>query len=147
LAQRKAGAHPPLVTIYTDGACEPNPGPGGWAAVIQSGGRTAELTGAADDTTNNRMELTAALEALRALRAPSQVMFYTDSEYLQRGMTEWMDSWLKRKKRPANWDLWQALRDAARPHAIRWRWLRGHAGHPFNERAHRLAASMLPRMG
>jgi ribonuclease HI len=102
------------------------------------------LTGAERDTTNNRMELRAAIEALRALKTPSQVELFTDSEYLQRGMTEWMAGWLKRKnKRPANWGLWQELLEAARPHTVHWRWVPGHAGNPLNERAHRLAASML----
>jgi ribonuclease HI len=131
------------VTIYTDGACEPNPGPGGWAAVLKSGRHVKELAGHEPDTTNNRMELTAAIEALRALKVPSQVHLYTDSEYLQRGITEWLDNWLTRKKKPLNWDLWQALMEAARPHTVRWHWVRGHAGDRLNARADRLAASMI----
>jgi ribonuclease HI len=133
-----------VVVIYTDGACEPNPGPGGWGAVIQQGGQIRELSGAEADTTNNRMELRAAIEALRALPPNSRVALYTDSEYLQRGMTQWLPNWLKRKRKPANWDLWEELLRAAQAHTVRWHWVQGHAGHRLNERAHRLAAAQLP---
>ena len=134
------------VTIYTDGACDPNPGPGGWAAILRFRSHTRELTGAEADTTNNRMELRAAVEALKALKQPCRVELHTDSEYLQRGISEWMQGWQasNKKKRPANWDLWQELLEAARPHAINWHWVRGHAGDSFNERADRLATSMIP---
>ncbi len=134
----------PTVTIYTDGACEPNPGPGGWAAVLYFEGREKVLTGAEDSTTNNRMELTAALRALEALTRPCHVLLYTDSEYLKRGITEWLPGWRRRNwKRKdgalANADLWQALDAAIRRHRIEWRWVRGHAGNRENERVDRLA--------
>jgi ribonuclease HI len=134
----------PSVTIYTDGACDPNPGPGGWAALLRYGSEEKELSGSAAQTTNNRMELTAAVEALRALKRPSRVDFYTDSEYLKRGITEWLPGWRARNwKRKggalANIDLWQALDQALRPHQIEWHWVRGHAGHRDNERVDRLA--------
>jgi ribonuclease HI len=134
----------PNVTIYTDGACIPNPGNGGWAALLISGKQEKVLTGSEADTTNNRMELTAAVEALRSLKRPCRVVFYTDSEYLRRGITEWMPGWEKRNWRRsggklANVDLWQALRDAIQTHQIEWNWLRGHAGNINNERVDRLA--------
>jgi ribonuclease HI len=134
----------PLVTIYTDGACNPNPGPGGWAALLLFGAREKALSGGEAQTTNNRMELTAAVQALQALKQPCQVELYTDSEYLKRGITEWLPAWRKRgwsRKggKLANVDLWQALEAALQPHQVSWRWLRGHAGHPANERVDRLA--------
>ncbi len=140
----------PQVTIYTDGACDPNPGPGGWAALLRSGGHEKELTGGEAQTTNNRMELTAAVEALRALKKPCQVDFYTDSEYLKKGITEWLPGWRRRNWRRkggalANVDLWQALDAALRPHVIRWHWVRGHAGDRDNERVDRLARQAIPR--
>ncbi|MBI4771120.1 MAG: ribonuclease HI [Chloroflexi bacterium] len=140
----------PLVTIYTDGACDPNPGPGGWAAILRAGKHTRELTGAAPETTNNRMELTAAVEALRALKQPCRVALHTDSEYLQKGVTAWLPRWQARgwrrsgKKPVANQDLWQALLAETERHEIEWRWVRGHAGNPLNERADRLATDMIP---
>ena len=134
----------PLVTIYTDGACDPNPGPGGWAVLLRFGSHEKELTGGEPDTTNNRMELTAALQALHALKRPCQVEFYTDSEYLKRGITEWMPGWRKRNWRRkggalANVDLWQALDVALGPHQVHWHWVRSHVGEPVNERVDRLA--------
>jgi len=134
----------PQVAIYTDGSCEPNPGTGGWAALLRFGAQEKILTGSASDTTNNRMELTAAIQALRALKRPCQVEFYTDSEYLRRGITEWMPSWRRRKwKRKggalANVDLWKELDELINKHEIRWHWVRGHAGHVENERVDRLA--------
>jgi ribonuclease HI len=134
----------PRVTIYTDGACRHNPGPGGWAALLRFGGHEKELSGSDPATTNNRMELTAALEALQALKQPCQVEFYTDSEYLKRGLTEWLPGWRRRGWQRkdgalANADLWQALDTAMQPHQIRWHWVRGHAGNPDNERVDRLA--------
>ncbi|RPI22278.1 MAG: ribonuclease HI, partial [Chloroflexota bacterium] len=129
----------PHVIIYTDGACDPNPGPGGWAAVLLSGGHEKTLSGSDPDTTNNRMELTAPIEALNALKKPCRVDLYTDSEYLKRGITEWLPGWRARSWRRkggalANVDLWQALDKAMRPHTVTWHWVRGHAGNPANER-------------
>lgn len=140
----------PMVEIFSDGACEPNPGPGGWAALLRSAGQEKEISGGERETTNNRMELTAALQALRSLKRPCQVEFYTDSEYLKRGITEWLPGWRSRNwKRKggalANVDLWQALDQAMRPHRIHWHWVRGHAGHKENERVDRLARAAVPR--
>ncbi len=138
-----------LVTIYTDGACDPNPGPGGWAAILLSGGREKTLTGGEPDTTNNRMELTAAVEALKSLKQSCRVELRTDSEYLQRGMTEWMKNWKvsKKKRRPANWDLWESLLEAAAPHTVEWQWVQGHAYDALNRRADRLATQAIDRSG
>ena len=140
----------PHVEIFTDGACFGNPGPGGWAAVLRSGKAAKELSGGERDTTNNRMELTAALRALEALDRPCQVDLYTDSTYLARGVTEWMKGWKARgwQKKGGelkNVDLWQALDAALARHQVSWHWLRGHAGHPANERADQLARSAIPR--
>lgn len=134
----------PHVEIYTDGACDPNPGPGGWAALLRYGPHEKELTGSEPNTTNNRMELTAALEALRSLKQPCEVDFFTDSEYLKRGITEWLPGWRRRgwKRKGgalANVDLWQALDAALQAHQIHWHWVRGHAGHRENERVDALA--------
>jgi ribonuclease HI len=134
----------PTVIIYTDGACEPNPGPGGWAALLRYGDSEKAFTGSDPDTTNNRMELTAATRALQALNRPCRVEFYTDSEYLRRGITEWLPGWRRRNWRRkggalANIDLWQELDQAIRPHQITWHWVRGHAGNRDNERVDRLA--------
>ncbi len=133
------------VIIYTDGACKGNPGPGGWGASLRFGATYKELCGGEADTTNNRMELMAAIEALRALKRPCQVILYTDSNYVKRGITEWLSIWTGRgwrttsKGEVKNVDLWQALDEAARPHQIDWRWVKGHAGDPGNERADALA--------
>lgn len=140
------------VIVYTDGSCEPNPGPGGWAVVIYVGGQEKTLVGSEADTTNNRMELTAALEALRALKQPTEIELYTDSEYLKRGITEWMPNWKKRNwKRKGgklkNVDLWQALDAELGKHKLNWHWVKGHAGHPGNERADRLANRAMKRQG
>ena len=134
----------PHITIYTDGACLNNPGPGGWAALIRIGRHSRELSGAEKNTTNNRMELTAALRALQSLKNPSKVDFYTDSTYLKRGITEWMPNWRKRNWRRkggklANVDLWKALDSVIQTHDICWHWVRGHAGNKNNERVDRLA--------
>ncbi len=134
----------PLVIIYTDGACIPNPGPGGWAALLRFGAREKVLTGRAPATTNNRMELTAAIEALKTLNQACQVEIYTDSEYLKRGITEWLPNWRRRgwKRKGgtlANVDLWQALDAALRLHSVTWHWVRGHAGEKDNERVDQLA--------
>lgn len=138
------------VTIYTDGACSPNPGPGGWAALLCFGEHEKELSGCESRTTNNRMELTAAVKALQALKRPCKVNFYTDSEYLKRGITEWLPGWRARNwKRKggalANVDLWQALDAALRSHEIQWHWVRGHAGNRGNERVDRLARDAICR--
>ncbi len=134
----------PHVVIYTDGACSPNPGPGGWAALLRSGAHEKVLTGHAPATTNNRMELTAAVEAFKTLKQPCQVDLYTDSEYLKRGITEWLPNWQRRgwKRKGgtlANVDLWQALDAALHQHHVMWHWVRGHAGDPYNERVDQLA--------
>lgn len=140
----------PEVEIYTDGACSGNPGPGGWAALLVSGQHSKELSGGDRETTNNRMELTAAIQALQALTRPCQVDFYTDSEYVRKGITEWLANWKRRgwktagKKPVKNQDLWRALDVAIQPHQITWHWVRGHAGHPENERVDRLARAAIP---
>jgi ribonuclease HI len=133
------------VEIYTDGACSGNPGPGGWGALMLFNGNERELTGGESDSTNNRMELTAAIEALTALKRPCQVVLYTDSTYVRDGITKWIHSWKKNgwrtaaKKPVKNAELWQALEAAMAAHQIDWRWIKGHAGHPGNERADELA--------
>ena len=135
------------VEIHTDGACSGNPGPGGWAAILRWRGRERVLSGGEPETTNNRMELTAAIRALEALKRPSRVRLYTDSDYLRRGMSEWLPRWRARGWRTAdgkpvkNRDLWQRLEALSRRHRIEWHWLRGHAGDPLNARADRLARS------
>jgi ribonuclease HI len=134
-----------VIEIYTDGACRGNPGPGGWAALLQMGEREKELSGAEALTTNNRMELTAVIRALEALKRPVQVRLYTDSQYVRRGITEWLRAWKARGWRTAdrkpvkNQDLWQLLEEASAPHQIEWHWVPGHAGVPGNERVDRLA--------
>ncbi|QET01163.1 MULTISPECIES: ribonuclease HI [Cupriavidus] len=133
------------VTIYSDGACKGNPGPGGWGAVLVAGGNEKELFGGENPTTNNRMELTAVIEALRALKRPCVVKVYTDSQYVQKGISEWIRGWKARgwltaeKKPVKNADLWQQLDELVQPHEISWHWVRGHNGHPGNERADALA--------
>lgn len=133
------------VEIYTDGACRGNPGPGGWGVWMVSGPHEKELFGGELNTTNNRMELTAVITALRALRRPCRVILYTDSQYVQKGISEWIVGWKARgwrtadKKPVKNADLWQELDEATRRHDIQWRWVKGHAGHEGNERADRLA--------
>ena len=137
---------PPSVQIYTDGGCDPNPGPGGWGAVLISGARTKEISGGALATTNNRMELTAAISALRSLTRRCDVEVYTDSQYLRKGMTEWLTGWQENGWRRANGkpiqneDLWRELSGEVDRHHVEWRWIRGHRGHPLNERADELAA-------
>ena len=133
------------VEAFTDGACRGNPGPGGWGAVLRYGDHEKELKGGEAQTTNNRMELTAAIRALEALRRPCEVDLYTDSQYLRLGITEWMHGWKKNgwrtsgKKPVKNQDLWQELDAAAARHEVRWHWVKGHSGHPENERADALA--------
>lgn len=134
-----------VITIYTDGACRGNPGPGGWGALLQSGEHVKELSGAEPATTNNRMELTAVIRALEALKRPGEVRLYTDSEYVRRGISEWLPSWKARgwktaaRKPVKNQDLWQALDAAAARHRIEWHWVKAHSGVPGNERVDRLA--------
>jgi ribonuclease HI len=133
------------VTIWSDGACSGNPGPGGWGAVLQWNGHEKELKGGAAETTNNRMELTAAIEALSALKARQAVDFHTDSQYVRGGVTGWVKNWKKNGWRTAdrkpvkNVDLWQQLDALCQAHDIRWHWVKGHAGHDGNERADQLA--------
>ena len=133
------------VEIYTDGACSGNPGPGGWAALLLSAEHERELSGAHPHTTNNRMEMTAALRALEALKQPCRVVLHTDSKYLQQGMNGWLENWKRNgwktanKKPVRNEDLWRELDAARARHRIEWCWVRGHAGNPGNERADQLA--------
>jgi ribonuclease HI len=123
------------VEIFTDGACSGNPGPGGWAALLRFGDVEKIVSGGEKNTTNNRMELSGAIEGLNALKTPCTVTLYTDSQYVQKGMTEWMAGWQKRAfKGVKNPDLWQALLSASAPHKIDWQWVRGHSGHIENER-------------
>jgi len=133
------------VIIYTDGACSGNPGPGGWGAILVHGETRKELSGGETETTNNRMELQAAIEALNALKRPCKVALYTDSVYVRDGITKWIKGWQRNgwrtaaKKPVKNAELWQALQAALQPHDIDWHWVKGHAGHPENERADELA--------
>ncbi len=133
------------VEIWTDGACSGNPGPGGWGAVLRYGDREKELFGGEPDTTNNRMELMAAIQALEALKRPSQVSITTDSTYVRSGITDWIQGWKRNgwrtaaKKPVKNADLWRRLDDARGRHQVDWHWVKGHAGHPENERADELA--------
>ena len=135
----------PKVVIYTDGACSGNPGPGGWGAVLEYDGKERELFGGESATTNNRMELIAVIEALGALKRPSKVVLHTDSQYVMKGITEWLPGWKARGWKTAarepvkNVDLWKRLDEAVQPHQIEWVWVRGHSGHNGNERADALA--------
>ncbi|QSA96091.1 ribonuclease HI [Methylococcus sp. EFPC2] len=134
-----------IVYLYTDGACRGNPGPGGWGVLMQYKGKEKELCGGEPDTTNNRMELMAAIRGLEALTRPSAVCVVTDSVYVSKGITEWLPNWIRRgwktaSKEPVkNADLWQRLVAAQKPHRVSWQWVKGHAGHDGNERADRLA--------
>ncbi len=136
---------PQTVDIFTDGACRGNPGPGGWGVVLRLGSREKELWGGEAETTNNRMELTAVIRALEALNRPVQARIHTDSQYVLKGMNTWIYAWKKNgwrtsdKKPVKNAELWQALDDLARRHQLEWVWIKGHAGHPDNERADALA--------
>ena len=147
----KGGARP-LVEIFTDGACSGNPGPGGWGAVLRYGEVEKELSGSEAATTNNRMELMAAIRALQALKRPSRVALTTDSSYVRDGITKWIAKWRRNGWRTAerapvkNADLWQELETAAAAHEVTWHWVRGHAGHPENERADRLARAAIASM-
>jgi ribonuclease HI len=134
-----------VVTIYTDGACKGNPGAGGWGAILKYGDAEKELWGGEPETTNNRMELMAAIAALECLKRGSDVVLYTDSQYLRQGITEWIFGWKKKNWRSStgkpvkNVELWQRLDKATEPHKIEWRWVKGHSGDPGNERADQLA--------
>ena len=140
------------VEAFTDGACRGNPGPGGWGAILRYQGREKELHGGERETTNNRMELTAAIEALKALNEPCRVDVYTDSVYVRDGITKWLAGWQARgwrtaaKKPVKNQDLWMELADLVEKHDVHWHWVKGHAGHPGNERADELANHGLDRM-
>ena len=142
----------PSVTIYTDGACSGNPGPGGWGALLKYGKHEKVLSGGELETTNNRMELTGAIKALRALKKPSQVQFYTDSEYLRKGITEWIRAWKRKgwktaaKKPVKNQDLWRELDSVTQQHEIEWHWLRGHSGQRDNERVDQLARDAITKL-
>ena len=142
----KPGAAPDeVVEIFTDGACSPNPGPGGWGAILRYGGHTREIHGGDPATTNNRMEMTAAIRGLESLTRRSSVHVYTDSQYLRQGITTWLAGWKRKgwmtadKKPVKNADLWRRLDSAAQQHQVQWFWVKGHAGHPENERADALA--------
>lgn len=137
------------VEIYTDGACNGNPGPGGWGVLLQYGDTKKELSGFEPDTTNNRMELMAAIQALESLTKPSSVTLYTDSRYVQDGMKTWIHNWQKNnwktadKKPVKNADLWKQLSEAAQKHTVSWEWVKGHSGNPGNERADTLACNAI----
>lgn len=137
--------------IFADGACLGNPGPGGYGAIIKRPQGAREISGCEPETTNNRMELTAVIEALRQLERPSNIVVVTDSNYVVQGMTEWLPGWIKRqwrnsRKKPVlNKDLWEILADLSRPHQIEWQWVKGHQGHPENERCDHLAKKAAER--
>jgi ribonuclease HI len=145
-----AGSEELTVEIFCDGACSGNPGPGGYGAILRYDGRVKELSGGSRDTTNNRMELTGAIEALRQLKRPCKVLITTDSQYLVKGMTEWISGWQKKgwrnsKKEPVvNKDLWELLLELASRHEVQWKWVKGHAGHIENERCDQLARNGIP---
>lgn len=138
------------VYIYTDGGCDPNPGPGAWAAILLCKGRTKEISGVDRSTTNNRMEMTAAIRSLESLKYACKVVLNTDSQYLQRGITEWLPAWKRRQWRRKdgeikNIDLWHRLDTLSQVHTIKWQWVRGHAGDPLNERCDALVAEAMAR--
>ena len=139
------------VVIYTDGACSGNPGPGGWGSVLLYNGHRREMSGGEAETTNNRMEMMAVIQALESLKRPCSVMIYTDSVYVMKGITEWIEQWKKRgwktaaKKPVKNVELWQRLEQAIHPHEVKWTWVKGHSGIPENERADELATTAIPR--
>ena len=141
-----------VVVIYTDGGCEPNPGVGGWAAILLFGKKRRELSGGEQDTTNNRMELTAAIEALDALKRPCEVTLYTDSQYVKNGITQWIENWKRkgwkgsRNAEVKNSDLWRRLDQSASRHRVDWQWVRGHVGVEENERCDELAGLEIARL-
>ena len=141
------------VEIYTDGACSGNPGPGGYGAILKFKQKTKEISGCERDTTNNRMELTAVIQALRQLKRPCRIKVYSDSSYVVKGMTEWLPGWIKRnwvnsqKKPVLNKDLWEILSDLTKPHEVEWIWIKGHYGHEYNERCDELARKAIQECG
>lgn len=141
-----------IVDLFTDGACSGNPGPGGWGVVLRWRGHERELSGAEPSTTNNRMELFAAIAGLEALKRPAKVRIHTDSNYLREGITKWIHSWKAKgwktadRKPVKNVELWQRLEAAAKPHDVSWHWVRGHSGHPENERADALAREAIKQL-
>ena len=143
--------HPKIVEIFTDGACSGNPGPGGYGALLRYGDMAKEISGCEPCTTNNRMEMMAVIQALRQLKRPCRIRLYTDSKYVMRGMTEWLPAWIRHnwmtsQRRPVlNKDLWLKILDQTKPHQIEWKWVRGHTGHPENERCDRLAREALEK--
>lgn len=140
-----------IVEIFCDGACSGNPGPGGYGAILRCKGKIKELNGGARETTNNRMEMTAAIEALRQLTRPCQVVITTDSQYLVKGMTEWIIGWQRKgwrnskKETVVNKDLWELLLSLSKLHSVKWKWVKGHAGHAENERCDQLARDGIPQ--
>jgi ribonuclease HI len=150
MATRASAMTDDLVEIFSDGACRGNPGPGGWGALLRFNNKEKELWGGEAATTNNRMELTAVIRALEALKQPSRVRLYTDSQYVQKGITAWILDWKRRgwrtadKKPVKNADLWRQLDELAALHDVEWHWVKGHAGHPENERADMLANKGIP---
>lgn len=140
-----------VIEVWTDGGCKPNPGPGGWAAILRWKGHEKELSGAEAPTTNNRMELTAAISALEAVTRPSRIVIHTDSEYVRNGVTRWHHGWVRNnwrnaaKEPVANMELWKRLLAAAAKHDVEWKWVRGHSGDPMNERADQLATAARDR--
>ena len=147
--KKMAGEKTKIVDIFTDGACSGNPGPGGYGALLKYGDAIKEISGYASDTTNNRMEMMAVIEALRQLKRSCRVNIYTDSKYVMKGMTEWLPRWIRRnwinsKKMPVvNRDLWEEIMGLSKPHQIEWNWVKGHQGHPENERCDQLARDAL----
>jgi len=147
---RLCGSDDDVVTIFTDGACAGNPGPGGWGAILRYRGHEKKLSGGEADSTNNRMELMAAIAGLEVLKRPSAVRIVTDSTYVKNGITQWLDGWKAKgwrtsaKKPVKNKELWQRLEAAAAPHRVEWQWVKGHAGHADNERADALARAAMP---
>ncbi|MEM7054130.1 MAG: ribonuclease HI [Pseudomonadota bacterium] len=141
----------PWVEIWTDGACSGNPGPGGWGALLRYNGKEKELSGSANPTTNNQMEMMAAIQALESLKRPCRVKLTTDSTYVRKGITEWLPKWkcngwkTAAKKPVKNAELWQRLSQAAEPHQVEWHWVKGHSGHTENDRADALATSAIQR--
>lgn len=150
-ARLSSSKNKPAVEIFTDGACSGNPGPGGWGAILRSGAHEKEISGGEAVTTNNRMEITAAIRALESLKSPSTVTLHTDSRYVLDGATRWLAGWRANgwktadKKPVKNADLWQALESAASRHKIAWHWIRGHSGHPENDRADALARAAIQK--
>ncbi len=141
----------PHVTVFTDGACSGNPGPGGWGAILKFGDKEKELKGGEAHTTNNRMELMAAISALNALKEPCEVLLHTDSKYVMDGISSWIHGWKRNgwktadKKPVKNAELWQALIEAAEPHRVEWHWVKGHSGHPENDRVDAIACAEADR--